>query len=75
MSKKHSDGEIIRQSLILLSPEDRLEVRQTAQKLLLAMHDRNRNKPPYAKAMLGEMMSFELLFALGKFMNEEYPLE
>ena len=75
MSKKYSDGEIIRQSLILLSPEDREEIRQDAQKLLLAMHDRNRNKPRYGKIMFGEMMSFELLYSLGRFMNEEYPLE
>ena len=71
MGRYYSDAEIIKLSLILY-PEDMCnELRQDAQVLMMNVHKRN----PVQKIMFGEMMAFETLYKLGRFMNREYPLD
>ena len=71
--KQPTDAEIIKLSLKLLSPEDREEVRADATVLLGAIHEWNWRQKPGRKVMFGKMMAYELLYSLGRFMNEEYP--
>lgn len=66
---KLTDSEIIKLSLILYPEEVRRELREDAQVLLMNVHKRN----PIQKIMFGEMMAFETLYRLGRFLNEEYP--
>lgn len=73
MTKKLSEAEIIKLSMILLSDKDAREVRQDAQVLLRNVHERSSDKPSWHKPMFGESMSYELLYKLGRWMNEEYP--
>lgn len=67
--KKLSDGQIIELSVELLSERERHEIRQHAQNLMLSV----RMRDPRRKMGLGKMGSFELLYKLGRFLNEEYP--
>lgn len=75
MSKGPTDSEIIKLSLNLLSEEDRAEIRADATVLLGAMHEWNWKQKPGRKVMFGELMAYELLYSLGRFLNEEYPDE
>jgi hypothetical protein len=38
-----------------------------------AIHEWNWKQKPGRKVMFGEAMSYELLYALGRFMNERFP--
>ena len=67
MNKNLSDGEIIKLSLRLYPEEMQYELREDATKLILAVHGRN----PHYKVMFGDMMAYELLWKLGKFLNEQ----
>ncbi len=71
MTKIYSELDIIKLSLILYPEEMQHELRQDAQVLMMNVRRRN----PLRKVMMGEKMSFELLYKLGRFMNREYPLE
>ncbi len=71
MSKIYTESEIIKLSLKLLSEEDRLEVMEDATVLMGAVHEWNYDKR--FRPMFGEAMAYELLFKLGRFMNEKYP--
>ena len=75
MSKQLTDAEVIKLSLKLLSPEDRDEIRSDATVLLATMHEWNYRQGPKPKVMFGEKMAYELLYSLGRFMNEEFPEE
>jgi len=67
----YSDSEIIKLSLLLYPEEMQYELREDATVLMAAIHARN----PYHKVMFGEMMAYELLYSLGQFLNEEFPLD
>ena len=67
MSKKPTDGQVIVQSLVLLTEEERISLEKNAQRLMLTVRTR------YPFAMFGRMMAYETLWKLGRFMNEEYP--
>ena len=69
MSKKISDGEIIRLSVNLLDEEERHKIRQGANKLMKTVRGRN----PRQKIMFGDMMAYELLYRVGRWLNEEDP--
>ena len=71
MTRYYSEAEIIKLSLILYPDEMCLELRQDAQVLMMNVHKRN----PLQKIMFGELMSFELLYKLGRLMNERFPLD
>ncbi len=71
MTRYYSEAEIIKLSLILYPDDMCLELRQDAQLLMMNVHKRN----PVQKIMFGEMMAFETLYKLGRFMNQEYPLD
>ena len=71
LTRYYSEAEIIKLSLILYPEDVRSELRQDAQVLMMNVHKRN----PLQKIMFGEMMAFETLYKLGRFMNEECPLE
>ena len=71
MTRYYSEAEIIKLSLILYPEETQRVLRQDAQVLMMNVHKRN----PLQKIMFGEMMAFETLYKLGRFMNEEFPLE
>ena len=73
--KRQTDADIIELSLNLLSPEDREELKSDATVLLATMHEWNYNQGPRRKVMFGEKMAYELLYSLGRFLNEEYPLD
>jgi len=66
----YSDSEIIKLSLLLYPEETQVELKNDATVLMAAVHARN----PRTKVMMGEMMSFELLYKLGRFLNENYPV-
>ena len=70
---KPTDSDIIKLSLRLLSEEDREEIVHDATVLLGAIHEYNRRQKPGRKIMFGEAMAYELLWAVGRLMNEEYP--
>ena len=69
MSKKLSNGEIIKLSVNLLEEEERHNIRQGAAKLMKTVHSRN----PRQKIMFGDMMAYELLYRVGRWLNEEDP--
>ena len=69
MSKKISDGEIIRLSVNLLDEEERVELQKSATALTKTM----RNRIPHYKIMFGDMMAYELLYRVGRWLNEEDP--
>jgi hypothetical protein len=71
--KEPTDSEIIKLSLNLLSEEDRLSIIGDATVLIGAVHEYNYNRK--FKPMFGEHMAYELLWALGRWLNEEYPLD
>lgn len=75
MTKQLTDAEIIKLSLKLLSPEDRQEIQQDATALVLSVHEWNYRRERGFRPMFGEAMSYELLYKLGRFINEEYPIE
>ena len=69
MNKNISDGEIIKLSVKLLDAEERHKIRQGAAKLMKTVHSRN----PRQKIMFGDMMAYELLWKVGRWLNEEDP--
>ena len=69
MNRKLSDGEIIKLSVNLLDEEERHKIRQGAAKLMKTVHSRN----PRQKIMFGDMMAYELLYRVGRWLNEEDP--
>ena len=69
MNKNISDGEIIKLSVNLLDEEERHKIRQGAAKLVKTVHSRN----PRQKIMFGDMMAYELLWKVGRWLNEEDP--
>ena len=69
MNKNISDGEIIKLSVNLLDEEERIKIRQGAAKLMKTIHSRN----PRQKIMFGDMMAYELLYRVGRWLNEEDP--
>ena len=69
MSNKMSDGEIIKLSVNLLDEEERAKIRQGAARLMKTVHSRN----PRQKIMFGDMMAYELLYRVGRWLNEEDP--
>ena len=71
MTRHYSEAEIIKLSLILYPEKMRLKLREGAQVLMMNVHERN----PRQKIMFGEAMAYETLYRLGRFMNEEYPLD
>jgi len=71
MSKKYSDGEIIKLSVKLLDEEEHVEIRKSAAALTETMRNRN----PYYKIMFGDMMAYELLYRVGRWLNKEDPLD
>jgi hypothetical protein len=73
LAKQPTKSEIIKLSLNLLSEEDRAEIRSDATVLMGAIHEWNWKQKPGRKVMFGEAMSYELLYALGRFMNERFP--
>ena len=68
-----SDAEIIKLSLVLYPEKVQQDIREDAQNLLLSMHERTLEQHPYKRPMFGEMSAYELLYALGRWANEEYP--
>jgi hypothetical protein len=75
MSKQATDSEIIKLSLNLLSSEDQESIRRDATVLLGAIHEWNWKQMPGRKIMFGEAMAYETLYKLGRWLNEEYPLD
>ena len=74
--KDPTDAEILGLALKhLLSPEDRDEILQDATVLLGSIHEWNWKQAPGRKIMFGKAMALETLYALGKFLNEEFPEE
>ena len=71
MNKNISDGEIIKLSVNLLDEEERIKIRQGAAKLMKTVHSRN----PRQKIMFGDMMAYELLWKVGRWLNEEDALD
>jgi hypothetical protein len=73
--KELTDSDIIKLSLKLLSSEDQETIRQDATVLLGSIHEWNWKQMPGRKIMFGEAMAYETLYKLGRFLNEEYPLD
>ena len=69
MSKQLSESEIIKLSLLLYPEDKRRKLINLAQQLRLSI----RMRDPRRKPGLGKMGSYELLYRLGRFLNEEYP--
>ena len=67
MNRKLSDGEIIKLSVKLLDEEERHKIRQGAANLMKTVHSRN----PRQKIMFGDMMAYELLWKVGRWLNKE----
>ena len=66
---KQTDGQLIVESLELLTDKERVRIERQAQRLMLTVRMR------YPFAMFGKMMAYETLYKLGRFMNEEFPEE
>lgn len=64
-------AQVLEASLNLLSDSDRRSIREDAQTLMLTVRSRGQGQ----RIMFGEAMAYELLYALGSFMNEEFPEE
>ena len=77
MSKQLSESEIIKLSLLLYPEEMQKELKEDATVLMAAVHMRNpyQNENSRHRIMFGNLMSFELLYKLGRFLNEKYPLD
>jgi len=60
-------SQILEGALTLLSDDDRHDIRNHAQALMLTIHKRN----PYQKIMFGDGMAMELLYEIGRFLNEQ----
>ena len=71
MNKNISDGEIIKLSVKLLDEEERHKIRQGATMLMKTVHSRN----PRQKSMFGDMMAYELLWKVGRWLNKEDSLD
>ena len=71
MTRYYSEAEIIKLSLILYPEDVQRELRQDAQVLIINVHKRN----PRQKIMFGEAMAYETLYKLGRWLNEEHPLD
>jgi len=66
---KPTDGQLIVESLELLTDKERVALEKNVQRLMLTVRMR------YPFAMFGKMMAYETLYKLGRFMNEEFPEE
>ena len=77
VSKQLSESEIIKLSLLLYPEDMQKELKEDATVLVDAVHLRNpyRNENSRHRVMFGNLMSFELLYKLGRFLNAEYPLD
>ena len=71
MNRKLSDGEIIKLSVNLLDEEELLKIQKSAAALTKTM----RNRRPHYKIMFGDMMAYELLYRVGRWLNEEDALD
>ena len=71
MNKNISDGDIIKLSVNLLDEEERHKIRRGAAKLMKTVHSRN----PRQKIMFGDMMAYELLYRVGRWLNKEDALD
>ena len=69
MNRKLSDGEIIKLSVNLLDEEERIKIQKNAATLTKTM----RSRIPHYKIMFGDMMAYELLYRVGRWLNEEDP--
>ena len=65
MNRKLSDGEIIKLSVNLLDEKERIKIQKSAAALTKTM----RNRRPHYKIMFGDMMAYELLWKVGRFLN------
>ena len=69
MNNNISDGEIIKLSVKLLDEEERIKIQKSAAALTNTM----RNRRPHYKIMFGDMMAYELLYRVGRWLNKEDP--
>ena len=71
MNRKLSDGEIIKLSVKLLDEDERIKIQKSAAALTKTM----RSRIPHYKIMFGDMMAYELLWKVGRWLNEEDALD
>ena len=75
LSKELSESDIIKLSLVLYPEDMQNEIKEDVTVLMGAVHLRNpyRNENSRHKVMFGELMAYETLWKLGRWLNKEYP--